>query len=677
MKLVMPRLRRKSGTLIDLSGALPYCIRALLAFMVAGARVYGGYAPFAAGAVAASGPGWAGASALLGASLGALVWLDFPHALRTTACVLLIYTANNAFCELRVYRRLWFQPALTAALMLAVEFVYLLRAGDAGTAAWCLLSALLAALFAFCCRAVLAAEKRSRPARTLVVLLAVLTALSSVQLDNGLAPGRIVSVLTVILLAFDRELSFALSAAVSIGLAMDCVTPGTAYLHTACYAVCALLTAITCRGSRLRAASIFTLSTALFSLPQGTAEGIILLYEGLAGTLVFLLLPNRLLQALHENPPEREDGLRGRLREAAAALRELHTTVADPDGATDENPAVIFDRTAEAVCRDCTLRELCWEREYGRTYNAFNDATAALLRNMAARGEDFPTYFSDRCVRLTSFLSVLNTELRAYLSRRQYRMRIEEANSRSARQYAQFAELLTRTAEQPAAEAAAPPPLPYRIGTAFRPKDGERVSGDSSTVFETGDGKLCILLSDGMGSGREAQAESLQAIRLLERFLRAGIDAEAALRTMNSAFCLRAEHTESFATVDLLCLSLRTGEGELYKYGAAPTYIKRGTQIRRIGCSSLPVGLAAERNGPEHTHLRVNSGSYLILLTDGAADVKEDGWLQLLLADWEGTNPQLLADSVLAESHARRGGEDDAGAVVLYLPGPGALPEEV
>ena len=73
----------------------------------------------------------------------------------------------------------------------------------------------------------------------------------------------------------------------------------------------------------------------------------------------------------------------------------------------------------------------------------------------------------------------------------------------------------------------------------------------------TEDGTLCLLLSDGMGCGEAAQRESSMAVRLLERFLRAGIDAPPALKTLNSALSLRAESTDSFTTVDLLTLRQR------------------------------------------------------------------------------------------------------------------------
>ena len=158
------------------------------------------------------------------------------------------------------------------------------------------------------------------------------------------------------------------------------------------------------------------------------------------------------------------------------------------------------------------------------------------------------------------------------------------------------------------------------------------------------------------------------AARLLERFLRAGIDAPPALKTLNSALALRAEATDSFTTVDLLTLSLQTLEGELYKYGAAPSYLKRGGTVRRVTCSCLPAGVQEGAPPPEATHLRLSPGCFFVMVTDGVADADDDEWLQNLLAGWEGTNPQLLVSAILADSAEKRGETDDALCMALYIP---------
>ena len=307
--------------------------------------------------------------------------------------------------------------------------------------------------------------------------------------------------------------------------------------------------------------------------------------------------------------------------------------------------------------------------EYNRTYTALSDATAVLLQKGQGRGEDFPGYFADRCIRFPSFLAAVNAELRTFLLRRQYRRQLDAAHARAAGQYAQLSELLTQAVERPAAAAGvAAAALPYQIALTLRPKEGERVSGDSATSFEPEGGELCLLLSDGMGSGEEARRESALAVHLLERFLRSGVDAQGALRTLNSALDLRSEASDSFTTVDLLTLSLKNGEGALYKYGAAPSYVKRGERVWRVNCTSLPAGLAGDETPPETTHIRLSSGSFFVMVTDGVADASDDEWLQELLSHWEGDDPKQLTAAILADSYEHRGAADDAGVLALYLP---------
>jgi len=163
----------------------------LLTAVLCGAQLFGGYAPFALGLVAAAGSGKRGLAALLGGVAGALVFLDFSHALRTLAVAVLLYTANNAFCETRWYRSRRFLPAMTALMYLAVELVYLLQAG-ADRAALCLLSIALAVLAAVCARAVLERKtmnEEQRQAALLVVVTGVLMAASALRLEKRLCAG--------------------------------------------------------------------------------------------------------------------------------------------------------------------------------------------------------------------------------------------------------------------------------------------------------------------------------------------------------------------------------------------------------------------------------------------------------------------------------------------------------
>lgn len=662
------RSKELSGKIVDTA------IHFLFPAIFASANLFGGYAPFAVGAVAAAGQGRRGMSALLGCAAGALLFLDFSHALRTIAAAVLLYTANNAFYDLKIYQKKYFLPLLCALLMLSVEFVYVVKAGIS-EAAYCLLSVLIAAACAHCCRTVLRDEETGEhPVATTVVVLGVIMAFSTFETRGGFAPGRIVAMLAVLLSAFEQERSAAVAFALCTGFAVDLVAGNGSFLHTAVYSLSALAVGFAWRGDRVRTALWFVCAVLVFSLPLYAGEGIVLLYEGLAATLLFLLVPTKVfrgkrLAGKEETETEKSSPVQKKLEESAAAFRELYDSLSHVPKRAEENPAAVFDRAAERVCRSCSLCHTCWEKEYQRTYTAINDATPALLKNGEGKGENFPSYFVDRCIRFPSFLTAVNGELRDYLLRDQYRKSLSDSRARAAGQYAQVSEVLFAAAGNlgGAQTALAVQPMPYQLGVALRPKKGERISGDSMSTFETED-KLCLLLSDGMGSGEEAKKESAMAVRLLERFLRAGIEAPPALKTLNSALTLRAEETDSFTTIDLLLLSLQTGEGELYKYGAAPSYIKRGGTVRRVTCTCLPAGLQECSQPPEATVLRLEGGTFFVMVTDGVADATNDEWLQNLLAGWQGENPQLLVSAILADSIERTGELDDAGVLVLYLP---------
>jgi len=207
-------------------------------------------------------------------------------------------------------------------------------------------------------------------------------------------------------------------------------------------------------------------------------------------------------------------------------------------------------------------------------------------------------------------------------------------------------------------------PLVALAGVAARKKSGETVSGDAGTCFKRQDGTLCVLLCDGMGSGPEANRESALAVRLLEQFLQAGVETEHALLTLNAALALRGE--TGFTTVDLLQVDLFTGESMLYKFGAAPTYVKKGNQVRKLTGTSLPAGLdGGEQVRPDKTPLKLEPGDCVLMVSDGIVGAGDDLWLRERLAQFDGRSPKELAASLITQSP--EGATDDRTALAVKI----------
>ena len=211
-------------------------------------------------------------------------------------------------------------------------------------------------------------------------------------------------------------------------------------------------------------------------------------------------------------------------------------------------------------------------------------------------------------------------------------------------------------------------PLMAVAGVAALGRDGMPVSGDSGAWFKDDAGRLYLLLCDGMGSGLAARQDSDGALRLLEKFLRAGMAPRSALKTVGEALALRGEAEGGFTTVDLMQIDLFTGRGAVFKLGAAPTYLRRGDQVERLSGSALPAGLVPQPEGePDVFPLELQAGDCVVMVSDGITAGQEDGWLRQALEEFDGLSPQELAGRLLADSRDKAGGGDDRTVIVVKI----------
>ena len=211
-------------------------------------------------------------------------------------------------------------------------------------------------------------------------------------------------------------------------------------------------------------------------------------------------------------------------------------------------------------------------------------------------------------------------------------------------------------------------PLSASVGIAAVKKRGESVSGDRGTYFKTDNGELCVILSDGMGSGCAAAEESVGTIRILENFLRAGVSPSNAMKLLNAAALVRDTESWGYSTVDLMCIDLFTGEASFYKYGAAPSYVRSGSVIRKIRCSSYAAGLSFEAGKtPDVMRMKMKPGSVAVIASDGIVSDGKDLWLRELLEASDGVDMKSLAGSVVQTAVREYGRNDDMTALAVKV----------
>ncbi len=208
------------------------------------------------------------------------------------------------------------------------------------------------------------------------------------------------------------------------------------------------------------------------------------------------------------------------------------------------------------------------------------------------------------------------------------------------------------------------------IGKAQLAKDGKGICGDSGVSVLLEEGKQLLIISDGMGIGQKAATESDAAVSLLIKLLELGFSEETAIDTVNSAFMLRGNE-DSFVTLDLCFVDLINGNTQFIKTGGAPSFIKRGRDVKIIQGSSLPVGML-------HTvqkdvfYEAMQAGDMVILASDGLWDMDTNHdlkWLQRTLSACKADTPQEMAEYILEKVVNISGGKikDDITVLVAQM----------
>ena len=653
-----------------------------LGLILSTAHIAGSPAPFGLAFLAAMGYGSGGALCLAGCALGYFAAFGVATGTQLAAgCCLIFLTAyflrSHPFVQTR-----WYPSAVSAAAYILTRLVLCLLTGG--------LSLLLVSrmvLFLLLCAAsaygfddlLRAQEPRTvnaeicRNVSTVFLLACLLMGVNNLLLFDTLSVGRALSVLILLILSGTGGALCGASAGLILGIAMD-VAAGAGVLFSVVYAAAGLLSGQFCKHRRgfylLIFAAAYLLTLFCIPLPELRIGAGVELALAMGAYLVipkkFVVAVGAFLQPLRGGSGE--SGLRryvaGRVGGVAHAYQQLHDTAcqAASTAENDADVAKVFDRAADRVCCRCKLQQECWTRRALDTLNIMNDVT----RRIQARGrllpEDFPPYFADRCVRFPKLLGALDGQLHDFLQRRLHHGRLDAAYRLAREQYRQVAEVLSRTAP---AERLRRAHLTCRTAALLRPKTGEKHCGDQCAVFDAG-GLTCLALSDGMGSGESAHCEAAMTIRLLRQFLQAGIEPLPALKTLNTAAMLRCQGGAGFTTIDLACLDRAEGVLTLYKYGAAPSYIKRQGAVARYRAQALPAGLESADGDVPPQRVAVSPGSWLVQVSDGVAG-EDDEWLQDLLAGWDGTSPRVLAEEVLRQSVQRTGGADDCAVLVLAV----------
>ena len=646
-------------------------IHLLLAAVLAGAVIFGPCAPFGVAFVGAAGSGLCGGAALVGACFGSMTALDFSTGLRYASAATLTFAVHFAFDDWKVLRRPWAMPMVAGLFSALTGFIVRSQKGWQGQdLLYFLLETALTVGAAWAFHGALApmvrrkGDKPSAAARRVgptALLCACLAAIAPLEFFGvPMLAAAAVGACLLALMVPEKFLGWLgvwpTQAAAADLRAQRVVQQKLEQTAKAFRTLCDSL------RSAFRAPENDNDVSSVFDRAAGRQCRACTLRDR-----CWKADYNTTFNALNDATPAMVE--RGRAEGADFPRHFADRCIHFPEfvaAVNEELTALFYRRQYNARIRE-SRAAVC--RQYAQLSDLLGEAAAELSRELT------PDPVGDR--RLRQRLAELKLDVSASVyrdGRGLLRVEAEGPGCAALARPSRLRELSEALGvplrleleEEGAVSLLQQEPLMAVAGVAARKKSGETVSGDAGTYFKRHDGKLYLLLCDGMGSGPEANRESTLAVRLLEQLLQAGVDARRALTTLASALALRGEETGGFTTVDLLQLDLFTGEGELYKLGAAPTYIKKGKDVQRLTGKSLPAGLA--EGGPEALDqftLRLAPGDCVLMASDGVADRTDDGWLKECFAQFDGTSPKDLARELVTST--RREAADDRTALVVRV----------
>lgn len=443
-------------------------IRFLLSAATSSLRLFGAFSPFGVAFAASANAGGAGAVSIFGAALGYALSGDIMLTVKYLAILLLIRVTFAVLRNISFSESPWYPLCVTGVAFALVGFVYAFDSGfDAAAAALYVTECFVGAASVLFYRIALSpwsetsdgSYGRVSHLSSLIYLTATALAGLSVPLIFGvLSVGHTLAVMAVMLAIFKAGTGMGCTVAAAMGLTMD-LTAGTNGIFTVSYTLSALLSGIFRKSGRLIFLLSFVCANALgvvwgFSV-TGSAQP---LFDVFAASVIFLLVPDYILSKLGAVFPLRASGYGfSRAREYTSRRIGLcsdafsilaATASAVPPAVKRDDPAVIYDRATESVCRGCKNETRCWQIDYADTYDILNHLTPKITGEGRITAGDFPDRLTERCGRIHWLTSEINSEARAQRLRRRFRRDMNESREESAGRYGDIARVMNNLSRE-------------------------------------------------------------------------------------------------------------------------------------------------------------------------------------------------------------------------------------
>lgn len=517
-------------------------------------------------------------------------------------------------------------------------------------------------------------------------------AISSVFPINifGINFRNVLCIVVVLILGWKNGISIGTTAGVTIGCILALVGVGDLTL-IASYAISGLFAGVFRKFGKIGVIVGFILGNALITIfANGSTQIIIAIKEILVASVVLLVLPKKIEKGLDDLTQKTmllEEGTSGsmgvdeqvvyKLNTVSEVFNEMSETLGESAATIVNNKEEVLqfiEDVTSKVCVDCVNSDKCWKKNLYEKYNMIFELIDELLENNEITIEQFEKIVKGKCIKKEDFVASLNGTYELYKLNENWKKKLQENREVISKQLKGFSDVIESIVNEinnkNDDEKKSKSKYKLTIGVSKTAKNNNEVNGDNNIILKLDNGKYIIGLSDGMGSGQEADKNSKLVINMLEKFLKSGFNKDTAIKLINSVLLLKSDQ-DSFATMDISVVDTQTGNVEFVKVGACPTFIKKKDRVEFINSISLPVGII-DNIDIDLCDKKLEDGDLLIMVTDGIIDSNKELselWIKELLENTDIDNPQRLADVIIQESVDNTYGvaKDDMTVVVSKI----------
>lgn len=313
-------------------------------------------------------------------------------------------------------------------------------------------------------------KKRHMFSNEEMISMGMLFALSLAGLGNiqfgGFTLTNAMGILAVFIFGYMSGVGVGSSVGIIVGIIVYMANPATATVIGS-YAFCGLMSGVFRKLGKFGVVLGFAAANAILTLYiNGSIEVLISLRDILLSTLLFMLIPRKLMEsygARFGGSMEKKNDKSSyskrikeltveRLNKFSVAFQELSRTfseISETKMATNKQDiSSMFDRIADKVCKDCSLCMHCWDRNFYNTYQVMFKIVEKLEEKGRIDMDDIPPYFMERCERVGEFARQVNNIYELFKVDLVWKNRVGESRGLVSQQLDGISKVITNLANE-------------------------------------------------------------------------------------------------------------------------------------------------------------------------------------------------------------------------------------